>query len=96
MHKESSQVNGQCSVGVVRGAGVAGPRPFKKTELFRKLLHDRTVEYFCMIPFASSRQWSKIILEILSSMLDCPKGRGRATPLFRYKIITGERLNIFA
>ena len=56
----------------------------------------RTVEYFFMIPFASSWLWSKIILEILSSMPDCPKGRSKATPLFRCKIITGERLIIFA
>ena len=41
------------------------------------------VKYFCMIPFASSRQWSKQILGILSSMSDRPKGRERATPIFR-------------
>ena len=40
-----------------------GQAPFPLQNYYR-----RTVEYFCMIPFASSRQWSKIILEILSSM----------------------------
>ena len=38
----------------------------------------------------------KPIFKILSKLSDRPKGRGRTTPLFRYKIITGERLNIFA
>ena len=37
MYKESSQINVQCSVDVMRGA--AGPRPLK-TELFRKLLQE--------------------------------------------------------
>ena len=41
----------------------------------------RTIEYFCMIPFASSRQWSKIVINFFSSM---PIGRGRATPIFDF------------
>ena len=43
--------------------------------------YKKTDEHFSMIP-ASSRLWSKIFLKILSSMLDHPKGRGRATPIF--------------
>ena len=54
------------------------------------------VEYFCIIPFELSRQWTKLIFQILPSMSDGPKGRGRATPLFHYKIITRELLNMFA
>ena len=46
---------------------------------------------FCMITFVSSRQCSELILEILSNMLDRPKERDRATPIFRYK----KRMNIF-
>ena len=87
MHKENSEVNGQCSVGVMRGSGRV--TPILKRLNYLENYHRITVKYFCVIPFASSRQWSKIILEILSSMSDCPKGRGRATPLFRDKIITG-------
>ena len=34
MHKESSQVHGQCSVGVMRG--VAGPRQFFVTKLLQE------------------------------------------------------------
>ena len=56
----------------------------------------RMVENSSIIPFKLSRQWSKIILEILSSMSDSPKWRGRATTLFRYKIIAREWLNVFA
>ena len=48
MHQESSQLNGQCSVGVMRG--VAGLHYYR-----------RTVEYFCMIHFASSRYGPKLI-----------------------------------
>ena len=54
MHEESSPVNGQCSVGVMRG--VAGSRPFKKKLNYLENYYRRTVKYFSMIPFASSRQ----------------------------------------
>ena len=52
--------------------------------------YTRTVEYVCMVLFASCRESSKLILKILSSMSDSPQGRGRATPLFHYKIIKEE------
>ena len=42
-------------------------------------------KYFSMIPFASSRLWSKIFLKFLSIMLDHLKGRGRATPNFNFE-----------
>ena len=59
--------------------GVAGQRPFLLQNYYR-----RTVEYFCMISFASTRHGPELIFK-KSSMLDCPKGRGRATPYFRIK-----------
>ena len=45
----------------------------------------KTDEYFSMIPFASSRLWSKILLKILSSMPDHPKRRGRITPIILFR-----------
>ena len=42
----------------------------------------KTDQYFFIIPFASSRLWSKILLKILSSMPEYTKGLGRATPIF--------------
>ena len=52
------------------------------TQFYLQNYFKKTDEYFSMIPFASSRLWSKIFLKILSSMPDHPKGRGRATPIF--------------
>ena len=62
--------------------------------IFDSKLYKKTDENFCMIPFESSRQWSKLILGILSSMPERPKGRDRATPIFRYKILAGKLMNI--
>ena len=73
-----------------RHEGRGRATPILKRLNYLENYYRRTVEYFCMILFASSKQWSKIILEILSIMSDCPKGHGRATPLFCYKIITEE------
>ena len=83
----------KCTVNVRSASWGAwqGHAPFSLQNYYR-----RTVEYFCIIPFASSRPSSKIIFKILSELSDRPKGRGRTTPLFRYKIITRQRLNIFA
>ena len=77
----------------------AGPpkRAWWDHALFSLKYHYRkTLQYFCIILFASSRQWSKLIFKILPSMPDHPKGRGGTTPFFRYKIITRKRLHIFA
>ena len=79
-----------------RREGRGRDTPILKSIDYLEDYYKKTVEYLYMIPFASSRQWSKLILEILSSILDHPKGRGRATPIFRYKMITGKRFNIFA
>ena len=80
-------MHGQCSVGYVKG--VAESRSFKKSLVIKK-----TVD-FVRIPFSSSRQSSELILGILLSMRDRPEGRDRATPIFRYKMITIKRMNIF-
>ena len=85
MHKESSHVHDQCSVGVVKT--VAGPRPFKKSLGYLENYYKKTAENCCMIPFASSRQWSKLILGFFSSMPNRPKQRGRARPIFDSKFL---------
>ena len=61
-----------------------------------KIITRECVEHFSMIPFKLSTQWNKLVLLILPSMADSPKGRGMATPLFCYKVIAQEWLNIFA
>ena len=72
----------------------------RATPLFRHLIlenyYKRTVKYFCMNPFKLNSKWSKLIFKIFSSMPETPKGRGRATPLFRHLIIKRIWLTNFA
>ena len=65
--------------------GVEEPHSF-----FIQNYYKKTVGNFCMISFASSRQWSKLILGILSSMQDHLKGCDMAMLIFGYKILEGK------
>ena len=56
----------------------------------------KTVNIFCMIPFESRRQWSKLILGIFSSMRERSKGRDRAKLIFYYKILAGKTDEYFS
>ena len=80
MHKESLHVPSQCSVGIVRGVW-HGPAHLKNLDYLENY-YKKTAEKCFMIPSASSRQWSKLILGILSIMPYRPKGRDRAAPIF--------------
>ena len=57
--------------------------PILKILNYLENYYRRAVEYFCMIPFASSRHGPKLIFNFFPNMPDPQKGRDRATPIFR-------------